>query len=988
MEVMTSYVQPFFDWLVQTTLIASMVICLILAAQKTLGGKLGPRWCHALWLVLLIRMVLPWAPSSRLSLFNLIPSWDRQIQRQQVSGTTEQDEPSEPGQTSGAAEAIPAQKSESDVANHKQVTPRPETHANMQSESQQRLASFRQVLPLLWLAGATVIGAYLLVSNFALWRIVKREPPLVNQEILELFEECKAQAGVQTLVAVVPSSQIRSPGLFGFIRPRLLLPSEMLEQASQEEMRYVFLHELAHLKRHDIYLGWLTSLLQVLHWFNPLVWYAFYRMRADRELACDALVLARTQKEQSQEYGRAIVGLLRRFSRSRPLPAMAGILESRSQLKRRITMISQFKKNSYQWSPLAVMLLIMLGCVSLPDAERKEGAVTSAATSSPATKAAPYGKSEVTIRKIRGRIGCPSPDGRYISGVNWETFNVAVRDLATSESRDITSDGQKGPKGDFYGASHRCAGGSFAWSFDSKKIAYDWMNEGDNELRIVGLNGSEPRVLWREDGELLAVRPHAWSQDGKFIVGGADKTDGTGAIVLISVDDGSLRTLKSLKKSRSRYDKIGLSPGGQYVVYGRPVEEKNWAHGLFMLAVDGSGKEKPLAGHSNGGDSSPLWAPDGKTIIYRSNQGPVNTTSLWLTQVFGGKPIGESYFLVRAAGGIMPLGFTREGALYYSTRFSDDRSEIYIESLDMGTGKRPSQPTLLPSEGSNYAPAWSSDGKELAYISKRVSPNGAGYSSRIVLVIRSVESGEEREISPKTGLGLYFPNLRWSPDGRSILYGDLPHDGLHLVDAKSGDVTTIVPEHKVNKIRIWDPQWSIDGKTIFYIHVRTEKEAWPCSIIAHDVASGDEKELYPSGHPWGRLALSDDGKELAFGDEAGKVLKVISTKGGEAREITRVRNEAGKIVVLYPVLWTPDGRHLLFQKSQYLQDNNKVRSFEMWRAPTAGGETEKLWEMKGAMDGAIHPDGQRIAYDKSAGERGKTELWIMENFLPKSTAGE
>lgn len=59
MEVIMTYVQPFFGWLLQTTLIASVVICLILAAQKTLGCKLGPRWCHALWLVLVIRMVLP-----------------------------------------------------------------------------------------------------------------------------------------------------------------------------------------------------------------------------------------------------------------------------------------------------------------------------------------------------------------------------------------------------------------------------------------------------------------------------------------------------------------------------------------------------------------------------------------------------------------------------------------------------------------------------------------------------------------------------------------------------------------------------------------------------------------------------------------------------------------------------------------------------------------------------------------------------------------
>jgi beta-lactamase regulating signal transducer with metallopeptidase domain len=62
-----------------------------------------------------------------------------------------------------------------------------------------------------------------------------------------------------------------------------------LRSFSTEELRFVFLHELAHVRRRDILMSWLMALLQVVHWFNPLVWFAFSRWRADRELACDAL---------------------------------------------------------------------------------------------------------------------------------------------------------------------------------------------------------------------------------------------------------------------------------------------------------------------------------------------------------------------------------------------------------------------------------------------------------------------------------------------------------------------------------------------------------------------------------------------------------------------------------------------------------------------------------------------------------------------------
>jgi beta-lactamase regulating signal transducer with metallopeptidase domain len=89
MENTMTYVQPFFDWLLQTTLSASVVIGLILVAQKVLGGKLGPRWRHALWLVLLIRLMLPGIFPSQINLLSLVPSFDRQIEQKQPADAAE-----------------------------------------------------------------------------------------------------------------------------------------------------------------------------------------------------------------------------------------------------------------------------------------------------------------------------------------------------------------------------------------------------------------------------------------------------------------------------------------------------------------------------------------------------------------------------------------------------------------------------------------------------------------------------------------------------------------------------------------------------------------------------------------------------------------------------------------------------------------------------------------------------------------------------------
>ncbi|MEE9566750.1 MAG: M56 family metallopeptidase, partial [Desulfobacteria bacterium] len=473
MEATMTYIQPFFDWLLQTTLSGSVVIGLILMAQKVLGGKLGIRWSHALWLVLLIRLVLPGTFPGQINLLSLVPSFDRQIEQQQPSNAAGSIEISQTAQSSNVTEAIPAHRPESDVGRQKQTTPKPGMLANLQNKLKPWVASLSRVLPFIWVAGAMVIGLYLLMSNFFLWRIVKRERPLLDQKTLELFEECKERIGVQTIVGLIPSEKIESPALFGFIRPRLLLPMEMLEEASQEEIQYIFLHELAHLKRRDIYLGWLTSLLQILHWFNPLVWFAFYRMRADRELSCDALVLSRTGKEKSQDYGQAIVGILRRFSHSRPLPAMAGILENKSQLKRRITMIAQFKKNSYQWSPLAILLIFAFGFVSFSFTVWSKDQNTYLPKSEPS----------ILLRRVEtGPMsdfsGPPSLDGRYLCDA--VSGHLVIHDLISSEVRQLTK------------VSNENAGNPVI-SPESTHVAYT----DRGMLQLIKMDGTEQRTLHR-----------------------------------------------------------------------------------------------------------------------------------------------------------------------------------------------------------------------------------------------------------------------------------------------------------------------------------------------------------------------------------------------------------------------------------------------------------------------------------------------------------
>ena len=345
MEALNTQLLRFFDWLLWASLQGTVLIVLILLIQIILRRRLPVRWHYIIWLLLLIRLAIPWLPESKISIFNLVP---RSVQQGRIIESFSQSRSVDPMGFYMHARS----------ANAPQITEEPETFS----------VRFVRALPFIWLVGTVLIAGYVLMRSISMWRTVKRERPITDSEILDLLEDCKMQMGVETIIGVIVSDRIKSPALFGFVRPRLLLPQGMLETYGLEELRYVFIHELAHLKQRDIYFGWLMALLQVVHWFNPLMWFAFGRMRADRELACDRLAISTMGPDEPPEYGRTIVSLLESFSQVRYLPSVAGILEDTCQIERRIKMIADYKKTSRPRWAGAMLLLAVLACVVLNNA--------------------------------------------------------------------------------------------------------------------------------------------------------------------------------------------------------------------------------------------------------------------------------------------------------------------------------------------------------------------------------------------------------------------------------------------------------------------------------------------------------------------------------------------------------------------------------------------------------------------------------------------
>jgi tetratricopeptide (TPR) repeat protein len=159
-------------------------------------------------------------------------------------------------------------------------------------------------------------------------------------------------------------------------------------------------------------------------------------------------------------------------------------------------------------------------------------------------------------------------DGKYLSFVDWWTGDLAIREMATGKNRHLTHKGSWEEPIAFAMTS--------VWSPDGKQLAYIWENdaEGQVEVHIVGLDGSEPRLLHKVDFYKGWVELADWSPDGKNILAFILNEAKSWQLGLISIKDGSIQILKTFDAADPFPMKAQFSPDGRYIVYDFPQKKE------------------------------------------------------------------------------------------------------------------------------------------------------------------------------------------------------------------------------------------------------------------------------------------------------------------------------------------------------------------------------------------------------------------------------
>ena len=318
------------QWIVSS----SVLILVVIALRYVLRGKLSLRMQYALWLLVLVRLLVPVSfGASDLSVMNAVPERAPTVQqgtdRQDIVGERN-DAPANAGTVGVPAQSMNEAAPPDLVQN---VTTATVTAPTVEKTDWARIAKT------VWLAGAAALGLVFLAVNLRFGKKLRR-----SRERVEETDAC---------LPVYESGETDTPCLFGVAKPSIYVTPDTRTEA--ETLRYALAHEQTHYRHGDNLWAVLRGVCLALHWYNPLVWWAAELSRRDAELACDEATIRRIGESERAAYGRT---LIRMTCEKRPalLVTATMMTDSGKGLRERITLLVK-KPKTAAYTAVAVLLI-------------------------------------------------------------------------------------------------------------------------------------------------------------------------------------------------------------------------------------------------------------------------------------------------------------------------------------------------------------------------------------------------------------------------------------------------------------------------------------------------------------------------------------------------------------------------------------------------------------------------------------------------------
>ncbi|MHC4552157.1 MAG: M56 family metallopeptidase, partial [Planctomycetota bacterium] len=381
-NAINSIANGWFDWQLAMLWQTAILIGIIWVVDRCIRKWAHPQIRYALWLLILVKLILPPTVTSPASITDKIPGLALRAAIPIVSGerenVTEQNStasvpPASSRQPLAVSTGVPVVEPATEVATGRERTETPEN--NTSDQISEVLASpevgvqpaaatltWKAWAMLTWLAGIAVLSTWLICRLSGLRRYhLKAGRPDLPDWFDDLLAATAKKLKLRRTPRVVLTDKVACPAVFGLFKPVLLIPASKLKQMTQQDTEHILLHELAHIKRGDLWVHAVTMTLQIVYWCNPLLWLARRPLQNLRELCCDATV-ARLLKDKTYQYRETLLETARQLLAEPVDPGLGllGLFENNNWL---ITRLQWLEKNTWKNRPVRIVTIIALVAV-------------------------------------------------------------------------------------------------------------------------------------------------------------------------------------------------------------------------------------------------------------------------------------------------------------------------------------------------------------------------------------------------------------------------------------------------------------------------------------------------------------------------------------------------------------------------------------------------------------------------------------------------
>ena len=345
-------------WTVLSLSVSGSILAGILLLMKPLlKDRLNKAFSYYIWLIVLLRMVLPVSASVNLIDGIVQRAAEKPAEQTMDFAEWEQDDITVNFEQDVAAPGVITQQTE------KPAVQEPVTIVKAPSQRELNLQRAwewtKEHLYLIWAAGA-VISFLWYAFGYARFAVkMNRESYQPHEEDMAVFRRIAGKTRVKMLC----NSTISTPLLMGVFFPRILIPAgEYCKNGNTERLENLLKHELMHYRRKDLLYKWASVIVSAVHWFNPMMILIRREISAGCELSCDEAVIRNMTQEEKLSYGETLLSFVVR--RNLPKGVVATTFgERKTNLKKRIKSIAAYRRKPLWVLGLSLILaLVLTGC--------------------------------------------------------------------------------------------------------------------------------------------------------------------------------------------------------------------------------------------------------------------------------------------------------------------------------------------------------------------------------------------------------------------------------------------------------------------------------------------------------------------------------------------------------------------------------------------------------------------------------------------------